>query len=162
FGLFRYDPTRGELLRCRRGEIAAAARPIVFVHGMYGGKDSFALFLRFFAEQKDCAHRPLLIFRHPGNSSLARSGLLLSRQVKEVIGSPARATFVWHSAGGLVFRFYAEKLRGEFERAVILATPHQGSDLTRLKFLIDLLEFAGAMRFGLREGIARTVAEGRG
>jgi hypothetical protein len=163
FGLFAYDRAGRTLVRCRPGGVGRGERPIVFLHGMHGSKTSFAAYLEHFSQEKALAGRPLLVFRHPGNGSLARSALFLSRQVRGVIAEPARTTFICHSAGGLVFRFYAEKLGGAFDRAVILATPHAGSDLTRLKYLADVQEFLGfSLRFGLTEGIARTLAEGRG
>ncbi|MFO0845512.1 MAG: hypothetical protein U0797_24530 [Gemmataceae bacterium] len=162
FGLFTWDGTRGGFVKCRPGEVAKGARPIVFVHGMFGNGESWNGFLTHFASQKSVEGRPLLVFRHPGNGSLARSGLMLFKQVQGVIGSPEKATFVCHSAGGLAFRWYAEKLGGRFDRAVLLATPHLGSDLTALKFLVDVQEFFGAVRFGLNGGVERVIAEGRG
>jgi pimeloyl-ACP methyl ester carboxylesterase len=162
FGLFAWDRTRAAFVKCHPGDVAREARPIVFVHGLYGTSESWNAFLATFASQRAVEGRPLLVFRHPGNGSLARSGLLLHRQVTGVIGSPGQATFVCHSAGGLVFRWYAEKLGGAFDRAVLLATPHAGSDLTQLKFLLDVLEFCGAVRLGLNGGVDLVLAEGRG
>jgi pimeloyl-ACP methyl ester carboxylesterase len=162
FGLFLYDRKSAELVPCRDGSVRKGQRAIVVVHGLFGTSESFLPMLGHLAEQKRFDDRPLLVFRHPGNSSLARSGHFLSREIERVIAEPRRTTFICHSAGGLVFRCYAEKREGPFDRAVILATPHKGSDLTRLKFLVDLLEFAGAMRLGFAEGISRLLAEGRG
>ncbi len=162
FGLFRWDRTAKDFIPCKPGEIDAEVRPIVFVHGMYGKNDSWQPFLDYFSEQKSLKGRPLLVFRHPGNGSIARSGLMLSRQVRELLPSPQKVTFICHSAGGLVFRWYAEKLKGKFDRAVLMATPHSGSNLTQLKFLVDLQEFFIAARFGLNEGIQRVIIEGRG
>lgn len=162
FGLFVCDRGTGGLTRCRTNSVTARERPIVFVHGLYGGRESFRPYLDHFREQKELKNRPLLVFRYPGNGSLWRSALLLGNEMKRVVGTPAQAAFVCHSAGGLVFRCYAEKLAGGFDRAVMLGTPHGGSDLTRVKFLVDLVEFAGTLRFGLTEGLAATVAAGRG
>lgn len=162
FGLFAYDRTKGEFVRCRAGAVAATSRPIVFVHGLYGTKESFLSFLRYFGEQKALTDRPLVVFRYPGNGSLACSGQYLWAQVQEVFPAPEKVTFICHSAGGLVFRLYAEKLGGKFDRAVLLATPHQGSQLTQLKYLVDLQEFLGSLRLGLPEGVEQLLAEGRG
>ena len=42
--------------------------------------------------------------------------------------SPERTVFVCHSAGGLVFRFYAERKQGEFAHAMaaVLDDPERG------------------------------------
>lgn len=162
FGLFAFDRSASKLVRCRARQVGADQGPIIFVHGLYGTGDSWLPFLRYFGEQKELSNRPLLVFRHPGNGSLARSGHLLWNEMRRVVASPRRAAFVCHSAGGLAFRWYAELLGGAFDRAVILATPHRGSDLTGLKFLLDLLEFAGSLRLGVTDGVARALAEGRG
>jgi hypothetical protein len=79
-----------------------------------------------------------------------------------VIAAPDKAVFICHSAGGLVFRFYAEIKKGAFGQAFLLATPNLGSEMTALKALIDLSEFAMALRLGLPAAIAATVPEGRG
>jgi pimeloyl-ACP methyl ester carboxylesterase len=162
FGLFAFDRSGARMVRCRSGQVAADKSPIIFVHGLYGTGDSWLPFLRYFGEQKVLTDRPLLVFRHPGNGSLARSGHLLWNEMRRVVEAPRQATFVCHSAGGLAFRWYSEILGGSFDRAVILATPHQGSDLTGLKFLLDLLAFAGSLRFGVADGVAKALAEGRG
>ncbi len=162
FGLFAFDRAGAKFSRCRDGEVRAGTRPIVFVHGLYGSNESWLLFLRYFGEQKALNDCPMLVFRHPSNGSLARSGHLLWHEMRRVCAEPQRATFVCHSAGGLVFRWYAELLGGAFDRAVLLATPQQGSDVLGLKFLIDLLQFAGALRLGVADGISKILAEGRG
>ncbi|MFO0878795.1 MAG: alpha/beta fold hydrolase [Gemmataceae bacterium] len=162
FGLFEYDRSQGTFIRCADKSVSAQQRPIIFIHGMWGNSESWLPYLRHWADQKLLEGRPLLVLRHPGNGSLARSGLLLHRQMRRVVADPSGATFVCHSAGGLVFRWYAEQLRGEFDRAVIMATPHAGSNLTQLKYLVDLQEFFGALRLGYADGIARLLAEGRG
>jgi Zn-dependent protease with chaperone function len=161
YGLFERD-RGGALKRCGDRSVAAADRPVVFVHGLRGGKESFAAYLAFFAKAPELRGRKLLVFRYPNNASLARCGRYLSREMRRVVTGPRKAVFVCHSAGGLVFRHYAEVGRGDFDRAVLLATPHAGSDLTGLKFLVDLGELAGELPAGLSEALARTVPEGRG
>jgi Zn-dependent protease with chaperone function/pimeloyl-ACP methyl ester carboxylesterase len=162
FGLFRYNRATDKLLPCKPEDIDASERPIVFVHGMGGGKKSFRAYLHYFGERKELRGRPLLVFRYPGNASLARSGRFLFNQVQRAIPAPRAAAFVCHSAGGLVFRWYAERLGGGFDRAVILGTPHAGSHLTELKFLVDLAGFAWDLTGGLTKAIARGLPEGRG
>jgi Zn-dependent protease with chaperone function len=162
YGLFRYDFKSGAFTRCADQSVAADAAPIVFIHGLRDGNTAFQDFLAFLGKQKETADRPLLVFRYPNNDSLARCGLFLTNEVKRVLAAPEKAAFICHSAGGLVFRFYAEIKKGAFGQAFLLGTPHLGSQLTALKFLIDVTQFAGALRLGLPGAIAATVPEGRG
>lgn len=163
YGLSVYDRKTDELARCRPGSVTADQRPIVLVHGWYGTQETWGAMLRHLGEQKELSDRPLLVFRHPANGSLARSGRFLANQMKLVVAKPEQATFVCHSAGGLAFRWYAEKLSGGFDRAVFLGTPHGGSDLTGLRFVLDLIEFAGgARKLGLGDGVEKLLSEGRG
>jgi pimeloyl-ACP methyl ester carboxylesterase len=161
-GLFLYQPATGELTRCGNRSVKADSAPIIFLHGLRGDNASFKDFMTFLSEEKETAGRPLLLFRCPNNDSLARNGKFLERELARV-GVPAeRAAFICHSAGGLVFRYYAEKLRGRYGQAFLLATPNLGSAMTSLKYLVDVAVFTGALRLGLPEAIAQTLPEGRG
>jgi Zn-dependent protease with chaperone function/pimeloyl-ACP methyl ester carboxylesterase len=162
YGLFAYGREAGGLKRCGAGDVGAGEKAIVFVHGLRGDEETFATCLRHFAGRKELDAYRLLVFRHPNNDSLARGGEFLAREMTRVVASPENAFFVCHSAGGLVFRYYAEIKQGDFDRAVFLGTPHQGSSLTSLKFLVEAAEFVGELRHGLSGAVAATVAEGRG
>jgi pimeloyl-ACP methyl ester carboxylesterase/Zn-dependent protease with chaperone function len=162
FGLFRFDRSTGALSACGPGSVAPGERPVVFVHGMGGGKGSFRDCLLYFGERRELRSRALLVFRYPGNGSLALAGRFLLDRIRRVLRSPEEATFVCHSAGGLVFRYYAERLAGRFHRAVILGTPHAGSNLTDLKFLVDLARFSYDLTGGLANAVRRALPEGRG
>jgi pimeloyl-ACP methyl ester carboxylesterase len=130
---------------------------------LHGGLGAWGEFLAAFGGRRELLSRPLLVFHYPATGSIARSGKFLRNQLRELVPGQVRPTFVCYSAGGLVFRTYAEKLGGAFDRAVFIATPHAGSDLNQLAFLIDLLDFAGlSRRTGFLAAVAQTVADGRG
>ena len=160
YGLFAYDRGTGALARCPDDAVGAAERPLVFVHGLGGGRSSFRAFLAAAAARPETRHRPLLVFAYPADGGLARCGRFLSREVGRVVASPENATFVCHSAGGLVFRHYAEACRGEFGRAFLLGTPHEGSDLTELKAALELVRFAGQLGRGPAAAAAALVPGG--
>jgi len=162
FGLFRHEKETGQLVRCRPGDLRQTDQPVVLVHGLHGGKDAFHSMIDYFGERKGLADRPLLVFRHPNNASLARCGQFLFNQVRELLPAAERATFICHSAGGLVFRYYAERLGGGFERAVLLGVPNGGSNLTELKFLIDVVQFVGGLRWGIDAAITQAGRRGAG
>src|SRR5262249_20274217 len=98
----------------------------------------------------------------PANGSLARSGLFLAREVKRLVPAPEKVTFICHSAGGLVFRWYAERQGGGFDRAELLAGPNAGRRAAELRLLVDLAAFAGRLREGCFAAVSRSVAEGQG
>jgi pimeloyl-ACP methyl ester carboxylesterase len=150
------------LSACKPGAAAAGRRPIVFIHGMHGRADAFRAFLVDFGQRKEFADRPLLVFRYPGNDSLARSGKFLFNEVRRTLPDPAATVFVCHSAGGLVFRYYAERLGGGFSRGVLLGAPNGGARLVELKFLVDLAHFLCDLTGGLSHAVARALPEGRG
>jgi Zn-dependent protease with chaperone function len=162
FGLFFYERDSDSLRRLAAGDLKAGDHPIVFVHGLHGGLGAWDEFLDAFGQRRELLSRPLLVFCYPSTGSIARSGKFLFNQVRELVPSQITLAFVCYSAGGLVFRTYAERLDGPFDRAVFIATPHAGSDLTQLAFLVDLLDFAGLLKNGLPAAVAETVANGRG
>jgi pimeloyl-ACP methyl ester carboxylesterase len=160
FGLFLYNRTTGELTKFARDDLKPKDRPIVFAHGLQGNAETFRLWIKEFADRKEFDSRPLLVFVWPGNGSLVRAGLYLEREMKRLVPNAKGTTFICHSAGGLVFRWYAEVQGGEFERAVLMGTPHKGSDLTSLKGFVDMVEFAGRLKTGWWPAVATTVAMG--
>ena len=74
FGLFRYDRASVKLSPCQTGSVGAEEKPIILVHGLRGSKESFRDYLIYLGERKELHSRALLVFRHPGNASLARCG----------------------------------------------------------------------------------------
>jgi hypothetical protein len=162
-GLFQYDPRTGRFRRCVAGAVRRGQACVIFVHGLHGNEDSFHDFLDFLARHPRGKGLSLLIFRYPNDGSLARAGRFLRNEMTRVVRSPERASFVCHSAGGLVVRFYAEKLHGGFCRASFLGTPHGGSRMTWVKTMADAAAFAdGGWKRGLSQAISATVAEGKG
>ncbi len=124
--------------------------------------ETFRDYLRFFAEQPELRERKLVVFRYPNNASLACCGLFLHNEMRRVIVAPEKAIFVCHSAGGLVFRYYAEVQKGPFERAILMVTPHEGTSLTSLKYLVDLTAFAEELQTGGPDALVRMLPEGHG
>jgi hypothetical protein len=162
FGLFAYDPETGKLARCGGRSVAAGRRPVVFVHGLRGTGRAFQAYLTFFSQQKELKDRPLLVFRFPNNESLSRCGQFLANEMRRVVAEPEGAAFVCHSDGGLVFRWYAEVVRGGFDRAVLLAPPNAGSAMAEMKAGVDLGRSLLELRGGLGEAVTVFLMEGDG
>ncbi len=162
FGLFLLDRDTGKLTKAS-GKAVDADRPaIVFIHGLRGNHDTFTDLIAQLRKEPAAGTHVILVFRYPNNGSLACAGQFLHNEMARVVASPERTVFVCHSAGGLVFRWYAERTQGACARAVFLGTPHAGSDMVRLKALLDAAEFVTVLKQGLPDAIASTVAEGKG
>ncbi|HZV07017.1 MAG TPA: M48 family metalloprotease [Gemmataceae bacterium] len=162
YGLFRWDPRRDTFERCGRQSIAAEDRPIVFVHGFRGSMRTFRDYLQAFSEDRDLSRRKLLVFRYPNNSSLGRCGQFLVNEMQRAVVAPEKAVFVCHSAGGLVFRWYAEARKRPFDRAILLSTPNEGTSLTSLKHLADLCAFFDELKVNGPGALERMLPEGEG
>jgi Zn-dependent protease with chaperone function/pimeloyl-ACP methyl ester carboxylesterase len=162
YGLFLWNPQTDTFQRCDKQSIAAGERTIVFVHGFRGSMRTFRDYLITCSENEALRDRKLLVFRYPNNSSLGRCGHFLSNEMRRVVAAPDKAFFVCHSAGGLVFRWYAEVAKQPFDRAVLLSTPNEGSSLTSLKYLADLSAFADERKMNGPGAIARMIPEGSG
>ncbi|MHB1423332.1 MAG: M48 family metalloprotease [Gemmataceae bacterium] len=162
YGLFLWDARDDTFQRCGRQSIAAADRPIVFVHGFRGSRRTFRDYLQTFSEDRDLSRRKLLVFRYPNNSSLARCGEFLVNEMRRVAAAPEKAFFVCHSAGGLVFRWYAEVRKRPFDRAILLSAPNEGTSLAALKYLADLSAFFDELKMNGPGALARMLPEGEG
>lgn len=160
FGLFAWEAGSDKLTKGKEGEIGAGERALVLLHGMGGSEKTFLVFRQMLAKELPLVR--VLLFRYPNNGSLAHAAAFLKREIGRVVRSPEQAVFVSHSAGGLVFRAYAEKLGGRFDRAVFLGTPHRGSNLVAAKFLVDLSKFVPALRKGIPEAVDQSILEGEG
>ncbi len=127
-----------------------------------GSMQTFRDYLKAFAADRDLSRRKLLVFRYPNNASLGRCGQFLDNEMRRVVVAPEKAFFVCHSAGGLVFRWYAETRKQPFDRAILLATPHEGTSVTSLKYLADVDAFFGELKMNGPGALARMLPEGEG
>jgi pimeloyl-ACP methyl ester carboxylesterase len=129
---------------------------------MESSSDTFLPMLKAFAADHSLANRRLLALEYPADDSLARSGRFLRRELTRVRASLPQVDLVGHSAGGLAIRHYTEVQGGEFRRAVFIATPHQGSDLARLRRFLEAGQFLANLRQGEDEALRQVVIDGRG
>ena len=79
-----------------------------------------------------------------------------------MIVDPDRAVFVCHSAGGLVFRWYAEVRHGGFDKAIFLAVPQAGTHMADLKGFVDVGRFVLDLPTGLDYAMRNYFDEGEG
>ncbi|MBW3543810.1 MAG: M48 family metalloprotease [Planctomycetes bacterium] len=161
-GLMRFDPQTQQFVPAEDDSVPEGRRAVVLVHGIGSSLAKLVAMAKHLAEQSDEDGPVLLGFQWTGDASLARMGRALRNEIERVVASPEQADFVCHSAGGLVFRWYAEVEERPFSRAIFLGTPHGGSDLARLRYLLEVQQFVGDVRLGFLKAIENTVADGDG
>jgi pimeloyl-ACP methyl ester carboxylesterase len=145
FGMYLFDARRGEFVPADDGAGRSEQRAVVFVHGMGGRLQRYRPLIDHFFAQEGAGGIAVFGFRFPCDQSLARSGRFLQREMQRVFDSASNVDFVCHSAGGLVFRHYAEVEQGDFNRAILQGTPHKGSLLTTLRPLLDAWQFVAGI-----------------
>jgi Zn-dependent protease with chaperone function len=162
YGLFEFDPETKMLKRAADGSIGTKTRAVVCVHGMESNLGVYRPLMERFAAQQEIPNLRVLGFQYPHDDSLSRSGSFLRREIERVCAGAKQVDFVCHSAGGLVFRYYAEIEGGEFRRAVFQGTPHYGSDLAKLRPLMEARQFLGDLKLGYDPALERAIRDGRG
>ena len=163
FGLLLYKKETKVFELCKNNSIAGDKTTLVFCHGLKGNEETFKYFIEELAKNMDVGNMELLVFRYPNNQSLSRSGQFLTTEINRVFKDQKKVQFICHSAGGLVFRHYAEINNGSYGNAFFIGTPHKGSDIIKFKFLIDTNEFVIGFGYGgLPKIISDTIPEGRG
>lgn len=116
FGMRRPQP---------RPERGREQRTIVFVHGLATNRSGFfplQAFLRLHG------HRRQLGFNHGSRGPIESMALRLKRELDASVGG-GRIDLVAHSLGGLISRYYLQRLGGarRVDRLITLGTPHHGT-----------------------------------
>ncbi len=161
-GLFEYDHLTHQCAFCKDRPLKKGERAIVFIHGLGSDLAHFRAMIAELAEDERLKGIRLLGFQYPNDASLWRMGRFLKREMARYCETPATVDFVCHSAGGLVFRDYAEREGGAFRRAVFLGTPHAGSDLAKLRPLLETRRAARVVQLGYPEALESAITDGRG
>jgi pimeloyl-ACP methyl ester carboxylesterase len=117
-----------------RGDVEAAGTPILLVHGMVDNRSVFAVLRRSLHRRGFgrvvTMNYPLL------TSDVASAAALLGEQVERLCAETGyeRIHVVGHSLGGLLARWYVQKLGGDalVHTVVTLGTPHTGTAAAKL------------------------------
>lgn len=158
YGLFAFDPVTGDLRPLNPNSVAANRRVTVVVHGMGSSPKRFCPLTAPLATKQSV----FLAFNYPNDGSLEQAGRFLASEIRRVTADASDWDFLCHSAGGLVFRWYAEIEGGAFRRAVMTGTPQSGSSLTRLRSFLELSQVIGDLRVGLSESLRISLADSQG
>lgn len=108
---------------------AAPGRPVVLLHGFVDNRSVFVLLRRALARHD---RRPVESFNYsPLTCDLRAAAELLGRHVEALCARTGRheVDIVGHSLGGLVARYYVQRLGGDsrVRTLVMLGTPHSGT-----------------------------------
>ncbi|MET9373108.1 alpha/beta fold hydrolase [Streptomyces sp. NPDC002992] len=108
---------------------AGTGRPVVLLHGFVDNRSVFVLLRRALARQ---GRRPVESFNYsPLTCDLRAAAELLGRHVEAVCARTGHdeVDIVGHSLGGLIARYYVQRLGGDARvgTLVMLGTPHSGT-----------------------------------
>ncbi|MFJ6439740.1 lipase family alpha/beta hydrolase [Streptomyces sp. NPDC091649] len=108
---------------------ATAAPPVVLLHGFIGNRSVFVVLRRALTRR---SHRHLESLNYsPLTRDVRTAAELLGRHVEEICARTghSRIDIVGHSLGGLIARYYVQRLGGDrrVRTLVTLGTPHGGT-----------------------------------
>jgi Palmitoyl protein thioesterase len=131
YGMERLSPTQRGLLI---GDVEAAGTPILLVHGMVDNRSVFTLLRR--GLRRRGFGRVMTTNYSPLTNDVRSAAAQLAGQVEELVADTGyeRIHVVGHSLGGLIARYYVQRLGGH-ERVhtlVTMGSPHLG---TRMAYL---------------------------
>ncbi len=162
YGLWEFDAKADQWIKPKKLHVHQNECAVLLVHGMDSTLSSCYLDLaRELASERDFREVRILGFQYPGDASLCRAGEFLHREISKSVDPKAKVDFVCHSAGGLVVRYYAEVKGGSFEWIILQGTPNHGTDLARLRSVIEMKQFVGDLRDGYSEAIENAILDGQ-
>ncbi|MCX5392670.1 triacylglycerol lipase [Streptomyces sp. NBC_00094] len=115
--------------------ITPGTRPVVLLHGFVDNRSVFVLLRRTLTRHggRDCVES---LNYSPLTCDLRSAAELLGRRVEEIRARTGHAEvdIVGHSLGGLVARYYVQRLGGDtrVRTLVMLGTPHSGTTVAPL------------------------------
>ncbi|MFI1706125.1 esterase/lipase family protein [Streptomyces griseoruber] len=111
-----------------------APLPVVLLHGFIDNRSVFVLLRRSLAQHG--RHRVESLNYSPLTCDIRTAAELLGRHVEEICGrtGSTRVDVVGHSLGGLIARYYVQRLGGDVRvrTLVTLGTPHAGTKVVPL------------------------------
>lgn len=131
YGVEDLPPARRALVA---GDVEAAGTPILLVHGMVENRAIFTVLKRQL--QRRGFRRVITINYSPLTNDIRAAASELSAEIEAIVALTGyeRIHVIGHSLGGLIARYYVQRLGGD-ERVhtlVTLGTPHSGSEPARL------------------------------
>jgi hypothetical protein len=130
---YRYDPAQV------RQAVGTAERVLLVVHGIIGDTRGMTAFLGSGPDPISRHYDAVLAFDYESiNTRVDETAATLAARITEVgLGSGQRVDVLAHSMGGLVARWWIERVDGDraVRRLVTCGTPHEGSPWPRVEDL---------------------------
>ncbi|MEU2022831.1 alpha/beta fold hydrolase [Streptomyces sp. NPDC016469] len=129
------EPARADIAPADIAPAGTAERPpVVFLHGFIDNRSVFVLLRRSLARH-GWLHLESLNYS-PLTSDIRTAAELLDRHIEEICARTGhhRVDIVGHSLGGLIARYYVQRLAGDrrVRTLVTLGTPHAGTAVAPL------------------------------
>jgi triacylglycerol lipase len=116
------------------GDINAAGRPILLVHGIGDNRSAFSILRRTLRRRG--YGRISTVNYSPLTSDIRKAAANLAKQVERVCQQTGyeQVFLVGHSLGGIIARYYVQRAGGDqrVHTLVTLGSPHAGTQLARL------------------------------
>ncbi|MGW5421262.1 esterase/lipase family protein [Streptomyces sp. NPDC003943] len=116
--------------------VASGPRPVILLHGFVDNRSVFVLLRRALARDGRGRDRIESLNYSPLTGDLRTAAELLARRVEELLARTGHteADLVGHSLGGLIARYYVQRLGGDtrVRTLVMLGTPHSGTTIVPL------------------------------
>jgi triacylglycerol lipase len=116
------------------GDVEAPGRPIVLVHGMADNRAIFAVLTRGLRRR---GFRNVVSLNYsPATNDIRAAARLLHAEIEALVAQTGheRIHLIGHSLGGLIARYYVQRLDGDqrVDTLVTLGTPHSGTLVAHL------------------------------
>jgi triacylglycerol lipase len=124
------------------GDVEASGTPILLVHGMVDNRSVFTVLRR--ALRRRGFRQVVGINYSPLTRDVRLAATQLATRVEGICEASGfeRIHVIGHSMGGLIARYYVQRLGGDarVHTLVTLATPHSGTELARPLRMLPLLD----------------------
>jgi pimeloyl-ACP methyl ester carboxylesterase len=116
------------------GDVEAPGRPIVLVHGMADNRAIFAVLTR--GLRRRGFHNVVSLNYSPATNDIRAAARRLHAEIEALVAQTGheRIHLIGHSLGGLIARYYVQRLDGDqrVDTLVTLGTPHSGTLVAHL------------------------------
>jgi triacylglycerol lipase len=116
------------------GDVEAPGRPIVLVHGMADNRAIFAVLTR--GLRRRGFHNVVSLNYSPATNDIRAAARRLHDEIEVLVAQTGheRIHVIGHSLGGLIARYYVQRLDGDqrVDTLVTLGTPHSGTLVAHL------------------------------
>lgn len=122
------------------GTISTNDKCLIFIHGWFSSPDTWEKFIPLFIPKSNVGYTKILTFGYNSSLPINDNGQILANLLSSKFQG-IQVDIVGHSMGGLVSRSAIENHNASayVKNLVTLGTPHKGSPLAALRYLLGVL-----------------------